>query len=499
LETQTREEAAGDCTGEPVSDEDCSPEASPRTPRTHCRGGSTGRLLTALALLLALICLFAPAARAGEPARPDVVIVVWDCARADHLSHLGYRRPTTPALDRLAREGLAFSQARTNAPWTLPAVTGLFSGLQPWAHGAGLSSLSDRNLEAQVDQISLAGPEIDFLSDRLVRAGYEALAVSANVYVGRQFFAGRQPVEVIETREDARAMTDLALARLQQAPASDKPRLVYLHYMDAHFPIWPPARYRNLFVPQGVRPPDRDHGRWDFPRPPADEEERSRFEEFRTRKLSLYDGALRYLDDQLARLAEWAGARGALLVVLADHGEEFWDHQELEARIYSDPRQSFGLGHGHTLFEELLRVPLVLSGPGFAGGIRDFPAQLTDVWPTLAARLGLDRPAGSEGRDLRSAEGRPVQLAGANGYGQSKLAVIDWPNKYIVSHQEPALLFDLQSDPAEGRDLSGEAPRTADRLARELAGLLDRRPSSAGPKLVPREAVKQRLKDLGYL
>lgn len=459
------------------------------------------KLKTRWLALIALAVVVAAAAAylsLKAPARPNVIVVLWDCVRADHISGLGFPKPTSPTLDRLGREGLSLTRTRSQAPWTLPAVSSLLTGRHVWNHGAGLSAPDGRNLDRQSGQIRLPGKDVPYLSDWLSQQGWQTLAVSGNIYIGPQFFDGR-PIELTTTEAKAGELTDLALTKLQAAVDRGGPVFAYLHYMDAHFPTWPPEKYRTMFLEPGQEAPTKKQAGWDFPNPPADRAQAAARDRFRQAKEALFAGAIRYLDDQLARLADWAADNNAIIVVAADHGEEFWDHQDLEKKIYRDPRKISGIGHGHTLFDELIRVPLVIWGPGLTPKKSDYPAGLIDVWPTLAGLLGLAPPAGLDGVDLIRAQGPRPQLSGGTGYGAAKLAVVDWPWKCILSYDESALLFNLESDPGERTDLTtGQADRIG-RLVKMLDPALKADPSAGSPTLKIDEGVKRRLKSLGYM
>lgn len=452
-------------------------------------------------IVLALLALAAGAAWGWylkTSHRPDVIIVVWDCVRADHVSHLGYSRPTTPTLDRLAGEGISFTRARTPAPWTLPAVAALLTGQPPWRSGAGLKAATGRNLDTQGGTIGLPPPETPFVTDWLAQRGYRPAAVSGNIYIGRQFFHGRKLDPLLETKGDARTQTDKALEILND-PTDDRPIVLYLHLMDAHYPTWPPEPLRTGFAPSGQTPTEDMRG-WAFPNPPQGKKQKQALARYRTGKTALYDGGIRHMDDQLARLAQWADRNRAILVVVGDHGEELWDHQALEKAIYVDPRGISGIGHGHALFEELLHVPLVIWKKGLNRGLTDAPADLTDIWPTLAGMLGEEPPSGLPGRDvLQPVDPFRVMIAGGIGYGNAKYAALRRPWKLIVSHGEEALLFNLDEDPGESTNRLAEDMDLADALLEHLLPVVEQ--AGEGPRrtIEVDESTAKRLKALGYM
>jgi len=449
-------------------------------------------------LMLVLLCSFSVNA---ESLRPNVIIVVWDCVRADRVSYLGYEKPTTPTLDRLAREGVGFTQARTQAPWTLPAVASLITGRYTWEHKAGLQGRDARNFDGLEDGLNLPAKGLPYLTDWMAKAGYDVATVSANTYIGPQFFETHAPPDpAMSTFWKAERVTDKGLARLDQAAENNQPLCLYLHYMDAHYTVWPPPEYRTMFLDEGLPEPDRSHIAWGLDMVDGKWPDEATVKAFYQVKAALYDSAIRYQDDQLARLVARTDMHESILIVVSDHGEEFWDHGELERKIYEDPREVSGLGHGHTLFEELIHVPMVLWGPGISGGLVDTQAQFTDVWPTLAGLLKLDPPDGLPGRNvLAEPDKKVVQFAGGIGYGQAKLSVVDWPWKCILSAGEQTLLFNLADDPAEKIDLTLQETAEVGRLTQLLNATAVVNPSGDTRVLDVDEKMVEQLKALGYL
>ena len=420
-----------------------------------------------------------------QSARPHVVVVLVDTVRPDRLSTYGHVRPTSPELSRLAREGLHFLAARSNASWTRAAVASLFTGLEAAVH--------------RVDgHTSALAQRFTTLAERFHRAGYRTVAASANAGVTARFgFA--QGFDRFESgwRRGER-MVDYAIEELARAR---RPTLVYLHLMEPHYPYRPRARYRS-FVP-AYRGPllNRDrfihlatHGELELDRADLDY------------VLGLYDGELAEADACLGRLLDQLAARGlahrSAVLYLADHGEEFADH----GSFY----------HGHSLYEELLAVPMVLRLPGFerAGQAIVEPVQTIDLLPTLLAVAGLEIPTDLPGRSLLEwtpgvlAE-LPRPLFAETRLGAKLRSVRLGPWKLIAALERrwttprAFRLYHLGRDPREQRDLSAQAPIALDLLA----GLLQAREeawarlgSNGGPVERPLTAQEEEeLRALGYL
>jgi arylsulfatase A-like enzyme len=479
--------------------------------RTGSRGGAArngGRrsLLKTSGLILAIASIAALAVAGigcGRPTARNVVVVCVDTLRADHVGAYGYSRATTPRLDALARGGALFENALATAPWTVPAVGSLLTSLYPSQHGAGLAGevrQLDGNTPAQLR------PEAETLADQLHRAKLRTALYSANPYLWGRFQRSFDHAEA--GRQTARSLTDRALAWVRQAPAG--PFFLYLQYMDLHQPIQPPEPFASHFVvPAGRRAPE--HADWRFVR--QEDWTAADFQSFREHKVALYDGALLYVDGEIGRLIDGLRKLGllkdTLLVVTADHGEEFWDHGEEERLQGGDPRAIWGVGHGHTLYQELLHVPLILSGPGVAGGSRlPCPVALLDVAPTILAGLGFLPAAGMEGRSLlrsispeTAEDGRcaPRPLAAESpAYGPDARALLYRGWKLVLRKGAPPALYDLGRDPGEHRNLAAEAPGKLAVLTRVLEHELGGATALGAPALPDPETARQ-LHALGYL
>jgi len=458
------------------------------------------RRVALLALLAA--ALLAPGC-ARRPVARDLVILCLDTVRADHLSSYGYARPTDPDLARLAGEGVLFERAWSTSSWTVPATASLLTSRSPEHHGAFVPGAVRRLGPEQPVRPIRAG--IETLAERLRREGFRTGLMTANPFLRH----GRFPdgFETVEgKRRGAEELTDLALAWLD-AP-DPRRRFLYVQLMDAHPPNRPPDRYRDLFPAPHGGARGAEHENWSYgtQRDLADED----FLRFRDHRIALYDGTLRYLNDEIARLLETLRRTGALertlVVVTSDHGEEFWDHAAEQAGRDDDARGIWGVGHGHTMYEELLHVPLIVAGPGFRSGARSgCAASLLDIVPTALASLGLPPAPGVEGIDLHGllaggdtadCRQRPL-VASQPAYGRDRSAVRVDAWKLIAARGEAPLLFDLSTDPAERRNRAADERATFSRLRRLVP-----RPATA---TAPTEAgeIPQELEDdlraLGYL
>jgi arylsulfatase A-like enzyme len=438
----------------------------------------------------------------------NVLLVVLDTTRARDLGCYGGPRGLTPRLDQLAAEGMRFAEASAHAPWTLPSTASLLTSQLPEVHGAGgsldLSGLA-AGRQPTVDFHALPG-SAQTLAETLQGAGWSTAAV-VNVDFLDAPFGLSQGVEDLDASwsesnvevRDAAGTTAAALAWLDARPKG-APFFLLAHYFDPHAVYAPPPRYRREFA----GPLDRDSAGFVFGTReqmlllragelelPAGLLERAK---------GLYDAELAFLDAELGRLFDGLEARGldgeTLVVVTADHGEEFGEHG--------------GFEHGHTLYQELLHVPLLMRLPGLipAGEVLEGRVGLIDVAPTICDLAGVAVPETFSGRSLRgvlageAAAAAPI-LAHGNFWGP---ALTSWSSgrwKLVLTPDgegQRAQLYDLETDPSELHDLAAAEPARVAELRAELTlalkGGASREPGTA-VELSPAE--RKRLEALGYL
>ncbi|RIK99157.1 MAG: hypothetical protein DCC71_20530 [Proteobacteria bacterium] len=439
-----------------------------------------------------LACALALAGcRPAEPiARPNVLLITLDTTRADRLGVYGYERPTSPHLDALAAEGAHWERAYSTSTWTLPSHASLFTGRYPRTHGAdydanGPFTLGDavagpaefRELRAR----GLTGPA-PTLAESLRAAGYRTGAVVAGPWMKRLFGLDRgfdvyddDGIRNVNGRP-GRDVTDAALRFLDDASAAPgTPFLLFLNYFDAHSPYHP----KRPCMDAVTRPEERFEGETSDPA-----------------KLSLlYDAEIRCVDREIGRLVQHLRARelhdATWILVTADHGELIGEHGDT--------------GHGKSLYEVELRVPLVVKPPrgeGPRGPQREI-VQLTDLHPWILARVGVPIPPGTQGafppgaRPALAEVDRP-QL-GPRGRWR---AIVDGDWKYLENDAGRRMLFDVARDPAEADDRATAEPERAGALARRMHELLDAQPRPAADAAPPGsvdDATRRALESLGYV
>jgi sulfatase-like protein len=312
---------------------------------------------------------------ARDAGAPLVVVYLVDALRADHLPVYGYSRDTAPELTRFAQDAVVFDQAIAPSSWTRPSVASLFTSLLPRDHGCVLFSTP-------------LDPAHVTLAERLHGRGYATRAVVVNPGVGARamhFDQGFDHFEVLPRERRAAVAVDAALTLLDDRRG--QPGFLYVHTMDAHSPYRPPPPFDRRF------PPHPEPGREAGDR--SDDAVRGDL----ARIVGQYDGAIAYGDREFGRFVRALRDRGlydrAMIVFLADHGEEFLDHG----------------GWEHALFDEAVRVPLVVKFPrGRDAGRRVArQVQLVDVLPTILESQGLPVPRGIAGRALDVVPARASQ------------------------------------------------------------------------------------------
>ncbi|MDP2315038.1 MAG: sulfatase [Pseudomonadota bacterium] len=373
------------------------------------------------------VFIVAPAVYVPTAKPKRTVLVFVDTLRRDHLGVYGHTRGASPHIDRFAEGGVIFEDARSVAPWTLPSSRAALSGLQPefW-DGA------------------------ETLPMRVAAKGWATAAYVGNVYLSSNFdMSGGWGEHGCVNWPYGRVEVDRALDFLDRH--DDQDALVMVHFMDLHLPYKEPAAYRGLY--EGERPQNLPES---FNRNTLLAAARGNREVIKTYLTARYDQNLRYVDDQFARLVAAAGA-DATVVLFADHGEEFFDHGDLE--------------HGHTLYDELLRIPFIVRAPGLAPRRVTTPVSLVDLTPTVLELLGLGDPAlqghslvpAARGEADAALVARPIAF-GRPLYGNEAWGSLENGLKYI-GRSGKELLFDLVRDPGELTDLRPDRDPAAARAA----------------------------------
>ena len=415
---------------------------------------------------LSLLCAGLALGAFAGPSRPDIIFVLIDSVRSSHFGCYGYARDTTPNIDRFAAEEcVRFETVIPGGSWTMPAVMTLFTSLP-----------ADEHRRVMMDM-----PHDDSavtLAEALRAAGYSTVGITANGVASRRFGYGKgfdlwddysatvPPEAGMERAATGYAkgmvLTHLGLNRLDRRDP-EKPMFLFLFYMDPHWDYFPPPPFDLRFAAPGGSPLRQAWRKSAAEATP----------EIRRRTLDAYDGEIAYCDFAVSNLVSAVAAtprwNDTVVVIAGDHGESFWE------RGFT--------GHGNCLYDEELKVPLLIRVPknrgldlkavvkGQVGGI--------DIAPTLLDLAGVPIPPSWKGRSLREAmirgasDGRPVVAETRVRDGLWQRAVRTDRHKVIAIDDfgTPSEAYDLVADPGEtnnlvtaGVPLSREALRLAELL-----------------------------------
>lgn len=492
-------------------------------------------------LLLVVLSVAPPNRDAGlrSPAEggndTNVLMIVVDALRPDHMSLYGYARQTTPRLDEWASEAVVFDAAFSHAPWTKPSTATLLTALYPATHGVN-------------PMASAVADDIDLLPELMRGNGYRTAILSANHFItptfgfgrGVEYFYSSLPprmqslilghilhqlgyrlppvgriVTLLESWEkqitggaapegglDAEGLTTAFQTWLDDI--GDRRFFAYLHYMEPHAPYDPPAPYDRAFMPRDLAGREKVV---DFPTYsgflPFDEGTSVSSDSLNI-MLALYDGSILCADHWIGGLIGDLKQRGiyekTLILLTADHGEEFHDHG--------------GWGHGQSLFGELLHVPLIVSGPGTErarGQRRGQVVRHVDLVPTILEQCALPPLEATPGRSLRSvisleesADSTRLVYAEVDFGGRYARSLREGDRKVILAQsggKERMLAFDLAEDPLETTNLIAAGVIWPGRMLSRLEQIHDIASENAyaSSKIVIDEATKKKLKAIGYL
>lgn len=410
----------------------------------------------------------APRASVGSGRPERIVFVLLDTVRADHLAPYGYARDTMPFLAQLAAKGVVFEKAWAPSSWTPSSMASIFTGLWVNQHGVLIGFRATRKaLKEGEDQIQLnrIPQAAETMPEAMKRAGYRTYGAADNVNIGKPMGFTRGFDRFLMRSQGA------VRDRVQKWKGELSRRgsyFLYLHYIEAHGPYREPARPGKTQLEVNV---------------------------------DLYDKALALLDDQLRSHLETLELTrpGSFVVITADHGEEFWDHG--------------GTGHDNQVYEELLRVPLIVYAPGRLQPRRvATPVTTVDILPTLREAAEAPPSPHDQGVSLlRTLRGEakgprtffPMRWWEPADLRQAKKAVVRDRYKFILNLPEgKEELYDLEADPKERNNLAADLPELVSDLKQQLRTFEHKAPTHprefAEAVSLSREKAEE-LKALGYV
>jgi arylsulfatase A-like enzyme len=431
----------------------------------------------------------------SENKRPNVLIYLLDTVRADHLGCYGYERDTSPSIDRVAEEGVVFERVIAQASWTKPSTASLLTSLYPSRHGA-INKPTDKLPEAAVT-----------LAEVFKEAGYSTAGVIAMGWVDESFGFGQgfdtyvypNGMEKIPKNGrklfDADEINELVFEWLDEN--GDNEFFMYIHSIDPHDPYSAPGEYRDMFSPgyrgqiDGSIEQMRQLEGHGIELAPGDLEH----------LVALYDGEIAFNDAHVGELIDRLESMGILdntiLVIVSDHGEEFYEHR--------------GYRHGKKLYNELIHLPLVIRYPKLIeSGTRVVAlVQSIDMAPTLVELAGLDIPELFQGKSLLPLINQEVSELNQMAYSEEDYegstyvmdSVIRPPYK-LIHYPKAGVseLFNLQADPMEQYNLAAERRDLVADLYSEIADWKNAQVRLSGEGVAEiDEGTTEQLRSLGYI
>lgn len=440
---------------------------------------------------------------------PDIILVSIDSLRQDHLGCYGYHRQTSPTIDKLAQQGVRCTTAVSTTSWTLPAHAALFTGLYNSAHG-----LIDVQCSLEEEFVTLA--------EVLKQAGYQTAGFFGGPLLHPAFgfnqgFTTYQscmtPILANSSDEAIRkeshkltnvSHSDITGPRMLEKfrswlkTADEQPFFVFFHMWDVHYDYIPPQEYIDMFDSNYTGTVDAKNFMW------SKEIHRNMPKRDLQHVIALYDAEIRFTDDILgkilAELDSYGRLEQTLIVITADHGEEFFEHK--------------GKGHNRTLYDEVVRVPLIFHWPGHFsnGGVINEQVRLIDIMPTILGQVSIPLNTEVQGRDISEL----LQGKGSLEYpafcelmsdGRQYQALRTGQSKVIVNARTGTQkYFDLLEDPGEQKPLiqtGGKIQQALTKLAAIIQESITLRKHlvgrQAGKKSELDEEMKQRLESLGYI
>ena len=435
-------------------------------------------------------------ARATPAERPNIIVYLIDTLRVDHLGCYGYHLPISPRIDAFAADSILFEKAYSQCSWTRPAVASVFTGVYPQVHGT--NAIED----------SLPS-DLPTIAELLKRAGYETAAVSTNSIAGPKWGFSRgmdrfqllkERLKTVEVHQQSDAINEVVFRWFQKRPLRE-PFFLFLHTTDPHGPYTPREPYRTRFA-KDVRDPDVGH--WDRVKAlkdlRGDQVDASLIKDL----TALYDAEIAFNDANFGALIDRLKAEqmydSSMIILLSDHGEEFFDHGRWM--------------HGWSLYQEQLHIPMIIKMPKStnAGYRAREVIEQVDLLPTILEYAGIPVPEHIQGdstltellhrRANRSSHEAFAYLARsaprhlrAYFHGDTKFIM----NQAIDVPRATVEVFNLATDAEETSNLAESRPVLAGFLSASFrqatAGWEHRRLSSDELSQQQRE----RLKALGYI
>lgn len=452
------------------------------------------RLSVAILLALCFLPFSSCTEKEWKSNRPNILFLMLDTLRADHLSGYGYERSTTPVLDAFAKENLKAAHALTAAPWTPASVASMFTGLYPTSHG--MVPPNDRSLAKR--GLARLSSSLETLPERLKSLGYQTAGVSPNPWITKQFgyaqgfdefhFIAREPANKI-------AESGREIIEKWESKGQAKPFFMYLHFLDPHNPYAPPTGFDKRYTGPLSKSPFT-------------------YSDDMQRDINLYDGEIAFMDQELGKFFDYLKKKGLyddlMIIIVADHGEQFLEHGNVR--------------HGNKPYNEEAHVPLIIktNRKADSGRIINESVSTVDILPTILARLGEQKPKDFPGVSLMDEKAVKLRRgvltevrriydmkAITDNAGRRLIMQVPYsqsepdPMKSLEAWAEPQItgIFDTRKDYACSKSLENKAIHarlkgTFDEIFSGTVKMLAS-PSEGGEEI--KDETLEQLKSLGYL
>jgi arylsulfatase A-like enzyme len=437
-------------------------------------------VVAAVLASVAASALFFASRDVGRGAAPNVILISIDTLRADHLGCYGYARPTSPAIDAFCREAVRFRTAIASAPSTLTSHASILTGLAPQHHGA-----------SHTQAIPLADGFLT-LPEVFKQAGYRTAAWTGGVQLAPEYGL-TQGFDTYAIVDDGTFAQVVAAATPFLADAARRPFFLFLHSYEVHHPYTPREADLAAFEPLPISslPAHVDVPllqRINFGGRRISDADRAHIVNTYDAEIVNMDRGFRQLVDELKRLAIYDNT---IVAFTSDHGEEFGEH-------------GWTGWHSHTLYDELLRVPLIVRLPAGAhgGAAIDGAVSGPEVAAMILDAAGIERPEQFHPFNLAETLARGRAPGAAALLWMESLPHDPGPNHGLRTEEFKFVdgrVYDLGRDPAERVDVSLQQPRIAAALASQMAEMIRARPKPDTKAIAPDQATVDRLRALGYI
>ena len=460
-------------------------------------------------LLLNFLVTFSTGCSPEVNRPPNIILIVLDTVRKDHLSCYGSKRETTPNIDRLAGQGVLFTNAVSTASWTLPSHASMFTGLYPSTHKATFAKAHIEDVTA-LTKVNFLDEKFTTLAEVLKDHGYATGGFVAAAWCRAVFGLG-QGFDVYSDDyrspggRTAREINDDAFEWLKNQKKG--PFFLFINYFDAHSPFDPPESFKTLYQddPKSMDGYIQENKTISY----VIKNKIKLTDALKERILALYDGEINYVDSEIGRLAAFLKSLkvydNSIIIITSDHGESFGEHYLMD--------------HGRALYEELIHVPLIIIGPNFSKGVRrEFLVQNVDFMPTILDLLKIEIPLSCQGKSflkpMMSQDTSPTRMSAFSeasaeqnwikDYGerfnrnQKSIRTKEW--KLIRSSNGEIELYQISTDPEELWNLVEDKPEEASRLMENLFQW-ERTVYSDKPESQKDigEETQEQLRSLGYI